>query len=230
VIIGKNRKRTLVEQFERFALHYGSEINFCNPNSEHEKGNIENKVGYVRRNMFVPIPVFNNMDEYNKDLLKLGDLDIQRPHYKKDGIIANLFEEEKNLMFKLPNKEFEVGRIKNVIADKYGEIEFETNIYSTSPAYSGKEVILKATSDKEVKQRKIVRKNRYLKQAGFDVIKIFENYTFDQIEIPSTIKIDELIVMKNINVLGYQYLNAFIFYTNQKFNIENEKRRSLGQL
>lgn len=44
----------------------------------------------------------------------------------------------------------------------------------------------------EVKQREIVRKNRYLKQAGFDVIKTFENYTFDQIEIPATIEIDEL--------------------------------------
>lgn len=154
VIFGKNRERTLVEQFERFALHYGFEINFCNPNSGHEKGNIENKVGYVRRNMFVPIPAFNDIDEYNKDLLKLGDLDIQRPHYKKDEIIANLFEEEKKLMFKLPNKEFEVGRIKNVMADKYGKVEFETNIYSTSPAYSGKEVILKVTSDKVIAMNK----------------------------------------------------------------------------
>lgn len=31
--------------------------------------------------------------------------------------------------------------------------------------------------------------------------------------------------MKTINVLGYQYLNAFIFYTNQKFNIENEEAK-----
>lgn len=44
----------------------------------------------------------------------------------------------------------------------------------------------------EVKNRETVRKNRYLKQAGFDVIKTFENYTFDQIEIPATIGIDEL--------------------------------------
>lgn len=44
----------------------------------------------------------------------------------------------------------------------------------------------------EVKHRETVRKNRYLKQAGFDVIKTFENYTFDQIEIPATIGIDEL--------------------------------------
>lgn len=28
-----------------------------------------------------------------------------------------------------------------------------------------------------------------------------------------------------INVLGYQYLNAFIFYTNLKSNIENEEAK-----
>lgn len=44
----------------------------------------------------------------------------------------------------------------------------------------------------EVKHRETVRKDRYLKQAGFDVIKTFENYTFDQIEIPATIGISEL--------------------------------------
>lgn len=154
VIMGKNRERSLIEQFERFALHYGFEINFCNPNSGHEKGNIENKVGYVRRNMFVPIPNFNDIDEYNKNLLNLGDLDIQRLHYKKDEIIANLFEEEKKFMFNLPSKEFEVGRIKNAITNKYGKAEFETNIYSTSPAYSGKEVILKITADKVIVMNK----------------------------------------------------------------------------
>lgn len=97
VIIGKNRERNLVEQFERFTLHYGFEINFCNPNSGHEKGNVENKVGYVRRNMFVPIPHYDDIDECNKNLLKLGDLDMQRPHYKKGKTIAELFEEEKKL-------------------------------------------------------------------------------------------------------------------------------------
>jgi len=66
VIMGKNKERKLVEQFERFALHYGFEANSYNPNSGHEKGNVENKVGYHRRNLFVPIPHFENIDEYNK--------------------------------------------------------------------------------------------------------------------------------------------------------------------
>ncbi|SKA86243.1 Transposase [Caloramator quimbayensis] len=150
VILGKNRERNLVEQFERFALHYGFEANFCNPNSGHEKGNVENKVGYHRRNLFVPIPHFENIDEYNKELLKLSDIDMKREHYKKGEMIFKLLEEEKEFMFKLPEKEFEVGRIKTVRADKYGKAEFETNLYSTSPVYSNEEVIVKATADKVI--------------------------------------------------------------------------------
>ncbi len=44
----------------------------------------------------------------------------------------------------------------------------------------------------EVRHREISRRNRYLKQAGFEIIKTFENYKFDQIEIPETISIEEL--------------------------------------
>jgi len=35
-------------------------------------------------------------------------------------------------------------------------------------------------------------KNRYLKQAGFDILKTFADYTFDQIEIPGSIGREEL--------------------------------------
>jgi len=150
VILGKNRERNLVEQFERFSLHYGFEANFCNPNRGHEKGNVENKVGYHRRNLFVPIPHFENIDEYNQELLKLSDIDMKREHYKKGEMILKLLEEEKEFMFKLPEKEFEVGRIKTAITDKYGKAEFETNLYSTSPVYSGEEVVVKATADKVI--------------------------------------------------------------------------------
>ncbi len=74
------------------------------------------------------------------------------------------------------------------------ELKLGTNMLksiSTIQAESHEEFLEKIL-EIEVKQREIVRKNRYLKQAGFDVIKTFENYTFDQIEIPSTIGIDEL--------------------------------------
>lgn len=150
VILGKNKERNLVEQFEKFAMHYGFEINFCNPNSGHEKGAVENKVGYIRRNMFVPSPAFDNMDEYNKSLLHSCDLDMERKHYKKDASIKELFEKEKQYMYKLPGKPFEVCRIKTGITDNYGKVEFETNLYSTAPRFASQEIMIKVTANKVI--------------------------------------------------------------------------------
>ena len=76
-------------------LHYGFCTNFCNPNSGHEKGHIENKVGYNRRNFLVPIPEFEDIKEFNRELLKKCDQDMERNHYNKSGTIAELFRETK---------------------------------------------------------------------------------------------------------------------------------------
>ena len=45
---------------------------------------------------------------------------------------------------------------------------------------------------REAKKREIARKNRLLKAAGFDVIKTFNGYAFDNIQIPSSIDLSEL--------------------------------------
>jgi DNA replication protein DnaC len=44
----------------------------------------------------------------------------------------------------------------------------------------------------EIDHRELTRKNRNLKSAGFDIIKTFENYEFEDIQIPNAISIDEL--------------------------------------
>ncbi|GAW29829.1 hypothetical protein ULO1_23990 [Carboxydocella sp. ULO1] len=88
VNIKKHGERDLTAMCKRFALHYGFECNFCNPNSGHEKGSVESKVGYHRRNFFVPIPEFKDMAEYNKNLLELADIKMNRQHYKKKQIIT----------------------------------------------------------------------------------------------------------------------------------------------
>ncbi len=92
-------ERDLTQGFLRFMMHYGFQSNFCNPNSGNEKGSVENKVGYHRRNLFVPIPEFNDLKEYNKELLTKLDDDMNREHYKEIGFINELFLEDKKKFF-----------------------------------------------------------------------------------------------------------------------------------
>lgn len=62
-------------------MHYEFNGSLCNPNSGNEKGSVENKVGYHRRNLFVSIPEFKDLEEYNKELLIKLDKDMEREHY-----------------------------------------------------------------------------------------------------------------------------------------------------
>lgn len=141
--IKEHGERDLTKGFMRFMMHYGFNSNFCNPNSGNEKGSVEAKVGYHRRNLFVPIPEFNDLKEYNKELLKSLDKDMERQHYKGIGLIKDLFAEDKNEFFKLPEVAFEVYRHEFAKADNYGKVKFETKIYSTSPSLAGTQVMIK---------------------------------------------------------------------------------------
>lgn len=59
----------------------------------------------------------------------------------------------------------------------------------------------------EIKHREAVRKERYFKQANFDVVKTFDNYTFEHIEVPASINISEIksasFVKKKENLILY---------------------------
>lgn len=77
-------EREVTDNFRRLQCHYGFQSNFCNPEAGNEKGSVENYVGYSRRNYFVPVPQIDNLEEYNRNLLKQCDNDLVREHYKHE--------------------------------------------------------------------------------------------------------------------------------------------------
>ena len=91
----KDGERVLTDGFTRFMLHYRFQADFCNPASGNEKGNVENKVGYSRRNAFVPVPVITSFEEFNEQLLEWCEKDADRLHYKHKVPIRELFRREK---------------------------------------------------------------------------------------------------------------------------------------
>lgn len=145
--IGTGKERTLTEGFKRFTEHYRIEPVFCNAAAGWEKGNVENKVGYERRNMFVPVPQILDFDQFNEQLLKRCDNDMQREHYKKDILISELFEADRKAMLPLNPIDFKVSKFQMCKADKYGKIQFDTNLYSSSPKCAQQKVWLEITSD-----------------------------------------------------------------------------------
>jgi len=133
----KGTERILSDGFIRFKLHYRFMAEFCNPDSKHEKGNVENKVGYSRRNMLVPVPVIEDFDRFNKELLWLCDEDHNRPHYKHGILISDLWEQERRQLLTLPEHDYEVFRYEALTVNKYGFVTVDTNKYGLSPELSG---------------------------------------------------------------------------------------------
>lgn len=113
------------ETFERFAARYGFGFTFCNPYSGNEKGAVENAVGAVRRNVFVPMPRIDNLQAYNRRLLKTCMARADKDHYLKGEPERRLFEEDCASMLGLPAKPFKVARIDSAKTDKYGDVCLE---------------------------------------------------------------------------------------------------------
>lgn len=130
-------ERVLSEGFVRFKLHHRFEAEFCNPAKGNEKGNVENKVGYTRRNMLVPVPTITDFDSYNEKLLEQCDADHDRRHYKHGISIGELWTQEKEHLLTLPEHEYDVFRYENLTVNKYGFIAVDTVKYGLSPEMSG---------------------------------------------------------------------------------------------
>ena len=122
------------ELFSRFRAHYGCEVRFTSPYAGYEKGNVENKVGYNRRNLFVPVPKYHDVVEFNKELLDKHQIKAAELHYKKQELISDLFEQDKAALSPLPAKEFNACTYKQFKADGYGKICIDgKHFYSTKP-------------------------------------------------------------------------------------------------
>jgi transposase len=127
-------KVILNDLFLRFKCHYGFSVSFCNPEAGHEKGHVENKVGYVRRNLFVPIPEVRDLESWNRELLGRAEEDFDRPHYKKGLTIRELWAEERRHLSPLPERPFAVERLEKVRTNGYGKFCLDgRHWYSSAP-------------------------------------------------------------------------------------------------
>lgn len=144
----KNGERVLTDSFTHFQQFYGFSSTFCNPNSGNEKGNVENKVGYLRRNLLVPVPEFSDINAYNKELIDKCDKDMERVHYAKENRIKELFSQDKKVLLNLPEQEYEAARYEKLKTDGYGKFTLNgKHTYSTAPRLAGEYVTIKITAN-----------------------------------------------------------------------------------
>jgi len=144
----KNGERRLTDGFLRFQEHLGFEAVFCNPASGNEKGNVENKVGYHRRNLLVPMPQFESIEEYNEQLLQSCDADHRREHYRNGQHIEVLFSHDREAFMALPRIPFDPSRYQTVRTDAYGKFTLQGGLhrYSTTPKFASQFVQIRISA------------------------------------------------------------------------------------
>lgn len=142
VLEGRNRQEQ--ETFKRFRSHYLFESNYCNPAQGHEKGGVENDVGYVQRNFFAPLLSVDSFEELNRILLKRCQNDIERRVRGKTETVAQLWAQEKSLFLPLPSQDFAACTTHLVHPNGYSQVAFDTNRYSVPVTQRNQPLVLKA--------------------------------------------------------------------------------------
>lgn len=128
--------------FRRFAAHYGLDYSFTNPYSGNEKGSVENKVGAIRRNLFVPVPSFFDVRGYNERLLE-ACLEASRgkDHYRKGEPELALFGDDRAALSPLPSAPFACVTWLTRKCDKQGSFKAGgEHRYSAGPGMASREV------------------------------------------------------------------------------------------
>ena len=130
-------KITIVDVFQRFVEHCRVEVRFCNPASGWEKGNVENAVGFLRRNLMVPMPNAESYRKLTSWMLSRCDEIAGNTHYRKDVPISDLFAGEKTRMLPLPRVPYDACRWVTRKADREGNVEIDSNRYLAGPSWRG---------------------------------------------------------------------------------------------
>ena len=121
--------------FSLFCAHYGFGPRFRDPCSGHGKGSVENAVGFVRRNLMVPMPSAESFQTLTRVWLDECERIAGSDHYRHDVPVIELFEAEKDHMLPLPGVRFDPCDWRSVKADKTGAVTIDANRYPAGPKW-----------------------------------------------------------------------------------------------
>lgn len=134
------------ELFTRFRLHHKFVARFANVASGWEKGNVENKVGTLRRNLLVPpIEVSHPISTFNHEVMMPLAFNFRHSeaHYEKGLSVEELYARDKAALVTLPAAPFEIARIETRKSDKTGTVTVDAvHSYTLGSGHTSEDVIV----------------------------------------------------------------------------------------
>lgn len=133
--------------YASLSAHYGFEAVFCNPASGNEKRLVEGLVGYIRRNVCVPVPRVDSMEELNEALENKCRNYLNHQIRGKEALVGEMCRIEKEHLYPLPGYPFDPCKRAYGRADRFSTVRFDTNNYSVPIRYCGTTVAIKAAPE-----------------------------------------------------------------------------------
>jgi transposase len=142
------RERRLSAEFLRLKSHFHFDTFFCRVREAHEKGHVENGVGYVRRNFLVPVPKADLWAELNAQLAAACRREFERPAGRREQTTAELLAADRAAFLPLPAEPFEARRVEMVTVNSLSLGRFDCNDYSVPTAYAYRPLTATGTVDR----------------------------------------------------------------------------------
>ena len=133
--------------YAALAAHYGFEAVFCNPASGNEKGLVEGLVGYIRRNVCVPVPKAESMEDLNRMLQEKCLNYLSHQIRGKESSVGEMLTREREKLYPLPGYPFDPCKRVTGRVDRFCTVRFDTNNCSVPAVYCGREVSVKAAPE-----------------------------------------------------------------------------------
>lgn len=152
---GRMLRGTVTESrlFSQMKGHYRFESRYCNPYSGNEKGSVENAVGFLRRNLLVPVPSFGGLAELNA-FLERGCAALSGKSCARDGRpTAEALAEDLAAMRALPGIDFDPVRWVRAHADKRGYVTVDGREYVAGPAWHGRDLHCALACERRIEAR-----------------------------------------------------------------------------
>jgi transposase len=129
-----------------FAAHCGFQVRACNVRAPHEKGRVENAVGYIKKS-FLPGLELTSLSAVQTAARRwLDEVANRRLHATTRRVPEELFADER--LLPLPANVYDTGFEREAVATSFFRVHFDGNRYSVPARHAGARVRLRAYADK----------------------------------------------------------------------------------
>jgi len=126
-----------------FARHYGFIVRACNVRQAHEKGIVENAVGYVKHNFLAGRPITEFASLNPAVAIWLEHTANVRIHGRTRRRPVDMFVAEKPMLQPLPVHPYDCALVETVVVNSQFRVRVDANRYSVPAAYAGRKLLLK---------------------------------------------------------------------------------------